>query len=109
MPYGLPALVLDRLTALFRKNLEAKNLWLYGSRSVGSEKPGSDIDLCLDAPSLTIHDLARLETEIDDLMLPWKVDLSLLHEIDGHGTNPTHRRRIVAPDREREESQRSLS
>ncbi len=55
---------------------------LYGSRAKGNFKPGSDIDLTLDAPSLTLSDLLHIENQIDDLLLPQKVDLSLLHQID---------------------------
>jgi hypothetical protein len=32
--------------------------------------------------SLGVKDLLRLEAAIDDLLLPWKVDLSLKHQIE---------------------------
>ena len=46
------------------------------------ETTGSDIDICLEAASLGMSELAVLEAQIDDLLLPWKVDLVLLHQID---------------------------
>jgi hypothetical protein len=32
--------------------------------------------------ALTFDDLLRIETALDDLMLPWSIDLSLLSYID---------------------------
>ncbi len=82
MPYGLPPNALDRLVALLRRDPRIRNIWLYGSRALGRETAGSDIDICLDAATLGLSELAVLESQIDDLLLPWKVDLVLLHQID---------------------------
>ena len=56
-------------------------VWLYGSRAMGRHRPGSDIDLTLVAPPLTHNDRLRLMTALDDLLLPWSIDLSLRHEL----------------------------
>jgi len=91
--YGLPAEALDRLLAILCRDARIHKIWLYGSRALGREKPGSDIDICLDAPLLGMKALAMLEAQIDDLLLPWKVDLVFLHQI----TNPdllAHIRRV---------------
>ena len=42
----------------------------------------SDIDLCLFAPAMTLPELLRLGVDIDELLLPWKVDLCLWHQLD---------------------------
>lgn len=55
---------------------------LYGSRAKGSYRPGSDIDLTLIGDELTHHDLLNIELALDDLLLPYKIDLSLHHQID---------------------------
>ena len=55
---------------------------LYGSRAKGSYRPGSDIDLTLKGDELTHHDLLDIELALDDLLLPYKIDLSLHHQID---------------------------
>jgi AhpD family alkylhydroperoxidase len=57
---------------------------LYGSRAKGTFKPASDIDLTLTGPDLDLTILQILETELDDLLLPYKIDLSIFHKI----TNP---------------------
>ena len=46
-----------------------------------SEQPGSDLDLCLEAPQLSHRDRLRLLNAVDDLCLPWQVDLLLRHEL----------------------------
>ena len=81
MPYGLPSEALDRLLALLRRDGRIHKIWLYGSRALGRESPGSDIDICLDAPTLGMKEFAMLEAQIDDLLLAWKVDLVLLDQI----------------------------
>lgn len=59
-------------------------------------RKGSDIDLCLEGQPLEVADLLKLEAQVDDLLLPWKVDLSLKHMID----NPSlldHIERVGVP------------
>ena len=34
------------------------------------------------APQLSLRDLLQMQNEVDDLMLPYKVDLSLVHLVD---------------------------
>ncbi len=40
-------------------------------------RPGSDIDLTLSGADLDGFTLARLDQALDDLLLPWRFDLSL--------------------------------
>jgi predicted nucleotidyltransferase len=56
-------------------------IWLYGSRAMGRERPGSDIDLSLEGIELTHRDLLLLMDQVDDLLLAWKVDLSIRHQL----------------------------
>lgn len=55
---------------------------LYGSRALGRQRSGSDIDLCLDAPGMGLAELLELGGELDDLLLPWRIDLQLRQRID---------------------------
>jgi len=99
-PYGLPPQVLERLNAVFRKRPQIDRVILYGSRAKGNFRTGSDIDLCLEADNMQIDDLLKLSGEIDDLLLPWKVDLALKHTIE----NPdllAHIERVGMPVYER--------
>lgn len=80
--FGLPRDVVARLCAVFEACPEISAVWLYGSRAKGPCRKASDIDLCLQADALGVTDLLKIEGEIDDLLLPWKVDLSLWHQIE---------------------------
>ena len=55
---------------------------LYGSRAKGNHRPGSDIDLTLKGNTLSHQDLLDIELALDDLLLPYKIDLSLHHQLD---------------------------
>jgi uncharacterized protein len=46
---------------------------------MGRYGPGSDIDLCLEGPALSHSDRLALMAAVDDLLLPWRVDLALRH------------------------------
>ena len=67
--YGLTDNELEKLCNLFRKHEEIEQAVLYGSRAKGNFKPFSDIDITLMGD--------RLSDEIDDLLLPYSVDLSI--------------------------------
>lgn len=49
---------------------------------MGRYREGSDIDLALVTGPFNHSNLLRLSQKIDDLMLPYKVDLLAIHEID---------------------------
>ena len=79
---GLPESAIEKLCGVFRAYPQISTVILYGSRAMGTYRPGSDIDLCIDSRSLSLTELLAIENIIDDLLLPWKVDLSLKHKID---------------------------
>ena len=70
---------------LFRQQPGIDQVVLYGSRATGRNHSGSDVDLCLVAPSLQLEDLLLLGARLDDLLLPWRFDLQLQHRIDHPG------------------------
>lgn len=80
--FGLPAAAITALRHVLSQYPQIERALVYGSRAKGNYRSGSDIDLTLDGPTLTFTDLMRIETALDDLMLPWKIDLSLLSQID---------------------------
>ena len=78
---GLPPEASARILALLLAEPAVREVWLYGSRAMGRHRPGSDIDLTLVAPGLPHHDRLRLMHALDELLLPWSIDLSLHHEL----------------------------
>lgn len=82
MLFGLPDIEVKKLQQVFENDKRVSQVWLYGSRATGKQKAASDIDLCIEGAQLSLADLHSFEVRIDDLFLPWKVDLSLKHQID---------------------------
>ncbi len=82
MQFGLPDEAISKLVALLSSNEKVRSVRLFGSRAKGNYRDGSDIDLCLDAPNLDLPEKFHLENALDDLMLPWKVDLVIQQQID---------------------------
>ncbi|WP_169434499.1 nucleotidyltransferase family protein [Marinobacterium rhizophilum] len=54
---------------------------LYGSRAKGNFKPGSDVDLTLEGAELSVQVLNEVAWALDDLLLPYQIDLSILEQI----------------------------
>ena len=79
---GIPERCAQQLLNVLTAQSQLQAIWLFGSRAMGRYQPGSDIDLCLDAPLLSHASHLALLAAIDDLLLPWRVDLLLLHQLD---------------------------
>ena len=79
---GLPAADSAAVLTLLKQQQGIEQVLLYGSRAMGRNHRGSDVDLCLVAPSLNLEDLLLLGARLDDLLLPWRFDLQLQHRID---------------------------
>ncbi len=82
MKYGLKDSDIEKINSVFAKYPEVEKAILYGSRAKGNYCNGSDIDLTLVGSALTLDILFKIETELDDLMLPYKIDLSIIHKIE---------------------------
>ena len=82
MRYGLKEQTIESICTVLVRHPAVKKVVLYGSRAKGNFKPGSDIDLTLFGPSLTSRDLTVIADELDDLLLPYKIDLSLYAHLD---------------------------
>ena len=78
---GLPDAALTAIRQVLARHPEVEAAILYGSRALGRHRPASDIDLTLVAPGLSHQGRLRLMGALDDLLLPWSIDLSLRHEL----------------------------
>lgn len=81
MKYGLSDETLTKMRDVWKKHPSIHRVVLYGSRSKGTFREGSDIDLTLYG-KLAYDDLLRIQGHLDDLLLPCKIDVSLYHSID---------------------------
>ena len=82
MKYGIPENALEKVVGTLSRESRVDGIVLYGSRAKETFRLGSDIDLCLEAPGLDSPALLRIENELDDLLLPWKIDMAIRHRID---------------------------
>ncbi|ACO76510.1 nucleotidyltransferase [Azotobacter vinelandii CA] len=78
---GLPAQAVESIRQVFSRFPGIEQAVLYGSRAKGNFRAGSDIDMTLKG-DLNYRDLLNIELALDDLLLPWKIDLSLYAQID---------------------------
>ncbi len=81
MKYGLSDKTIGQIQAVFSNFPEVDKAVLYGSRAKGNFKQGSDIDLTLYGNGLSLTILHKIENELDDLLMPYKIDLSIFEQI----------------------------
>lgn len=80
MSYGLSVNTISKIQKLFLEFPELRKALLYGSRAMGNYRNGSDIDLTL-VGNISMRDLSKIEWQLDDLMLPYMIDLSRIDDI----------------------------
>ncbi len=78
---GLNDSDIERIQNVLSLYSEVEKVILYGSRAKGTYKPASDIDLTLVGTKLNLNIQQKIERELDDLMLPYKLDISIYHHI----------------------------
>jgi len=79
---GLNEETIRQINSVFAAHPEIERVILYGSRAKGTYHTGSDIDLTITGEPMSLTQLARIEEELDDLLLPYKIDLSELRRIE---------------------------
>lgn len=102
MKYGLPERTVAQICAVLAQNPAVDRAVLYGSRAKGNYKPGSDIDLTLFGVGLTSRLCATIAESLDDLLLPYTIDLSVFAELK-HPELEAHIQRVGVVFFERED------
>jgi predicted nucleotidyltransferase len=80
--FGLKQEQIDAICGCFTRYPAIEQVILYGSRAKGNFKDGSDIDLTIIDADAAFAELPQLENMLDDLLLPYKIDLSLKRQIN---------------------------
>jgi predicted nucleotidyltransferase len=75
METGLGQKSLQAIADVVYSNIRVQEAKIFGSRAIGTFREGSDIDICLIGDELTLTDLNRISSELDDLNIPQIVDL----------------------------------
>ncbi|PWS26803.1 hypothetical protein DHW03_12280 [Pedobacter yonginense] len=81
MNYGLSVLQFEQIVKVFASHKEIDEVILYGSRAKGTQKPYSDIDITFLGDNINFSLQQKIEIELDDLLLPYKFDVSLYKSI----------------------------
>lgn len=82
MKYGLKEATIHNICAVLARYPQVDKAVLYGSRAKGNYKNGSDIDLTLQGDAtLTLNVLYKIMDELDDLLMPYTIDLSIFSQI----------------------------
>ena len=100
MNHGIPEKSVAEIRSVLATFPTVDKAVLYGSRAKGDFKRGSDIDLTLLGEGLDDRLLAQVDWALDDLLLPYKIDLSLHSQIH-HAGLVEHIRRVGLPLYER--------
>ncbi len=82
MKFGLTLENITKINSVFQKYPEIQEVIIYGSRAKGTFKPESDIDLTIKGPDLSYDQLNKISLEMDDLLLPYMMDISKLQQIE---------------------------
>ena len=75
MRFGLSDTVIEELQDVFRRHANIEKVLIFGSRSKGNYRAGSDIDLALIGKDIDYRQILDIYTEIDDLELLYSIDL----------------------------------
>ncbi|MFN5514730.1 MAG: nucleotidyltransferase domain-containing protein [Cyanobacteriota bacterium] len=78
--FGLAPATIAQIQQVFSAYPEIEQAILYGSRAKGNYRPGSDIDLTL-VGDLSGTRFLALQTQLDDLLLPYTLDISLFSQL----------------------------
>ncbi|TVQ95054.1 MAG: nucleotidyltransferase domain-containing protein [Chromatiaceae bacterium] len=81
-PFGLAPSVIARLRAELARTAHLQRALIFGSRAKGNYRRGSDIDIALFGPELTPAEVLDLDRRIDDLLLPYQVDICLADTLE---------------------------
>ena len=85
MKYGLPQATFQKICGILSRYPQVEQAILYGSRAKGNYKHGSDIDLTLlGSADLTLNVIFKILDDLDELFLPYTIDLSIFDDISDH-------------------------
>lgn len=79
--FGLSQDDIKRIKEVFEKYPQLDEVVIYGSRAMGTYKPASDIDLTLIGSGIDLSKQQQIEFDLDDLLLPYKFDISIFTKI----------------------------
>ena len=81
MCFGLKKETLEKISGKMVLIRHVDQAIIFGSRAKGTQREGSDIDITLKGEELDGNDLNQPNLALDELDLPYLIDLSIYHHI----------------------------
>ncbi|AQG82225.1 nucleotidyltransferase family protein [Spirosoma montaniterrae] len=76
MTFGLRDSDIVYMTNLFRQHPDVEQVWVYGSRAKGTNRPGSDVDLALIGPDVERETVSHIHFVLEeDSPMPFFFDV----------------------------------
>lgn len=72
---------IDFIRKTIHQYLQEGKIYLFGSRTKGSSRKYSDIDIALDCPNLNENILLKIKNDFENSTLPYEVDVLDLNNI----------------------------
>lgn len=94
MPFGLNEKDYKLILDVFALYPKINEVIIFGSRAMGTEKPGSDIDLAMKGENIVLEDILSIKNRLEELPLAYKYDVidytnisnpELIEHVDKHG------------------------
>ena len=79
--YGLLTTDIEKMISIFKSNSKIENVILFGSRAIGTYKPGSDIDIALKGTDIKLNDILNINADLDNISTPYKFDIVIYSRI----------------------------
>jgi predicted nucleotidyltransferase len=71
-----------KLHSVFARFPEVEEVVIYGSRAKGNYQKASDIDITMKGEKLNGDIASKVALALDDLLLPYMIDLSIFYQIN---------------------------
>ncbi len=79
--YGLLNADINLIIEVLCRNGRITQIILFGSRAKGTFAEGSDVDIALKGSELNLSDVLEASVNLDELLLPYKLDLVIYDRI----------------------------
>ncbi len=89
--FGLDSDLVSKLNKIFSEYPEIETAIIYGSRAKGNYTKGSDIDITIIAPEMDFKKFMELYSRLEELNIPYKIDLTKFDLIDNNMKNHIER------------------
>ena len=82
MLFGLSSSTLSLIHSVFANTANIHRVRIFGSRALGRQREGSDIDLAIEGTEIDFNVLLDLRLKLENLQLPYRFDLVKLDRIE---------------------------